>query len=383
MQDGVLLVVPGSFPREALGLILGMAEELSMPVKGLVDAAVASTIASAPGADLFHLDFLQHEALLTRLEQGHRLSRGVQLQVPEAGVSRLRAAWVSAAAAAFVSQTRFDPLHDAASEQQLYDGLDGWLAALEEVEEVQMTVDFRGDNIVASLAREDVLRQATPAWRAILAGLEDLRGEGRPAVVGVASRGGRLTGLLETLASVGRATVTCLDPGAALRGVLERAGSILSPDGEVRYVTQLPALAIADVDIAAPAPALEIDADLPTHLLLEALAYPVGEAGVIVGTRPPGDRPGIRINGQTSGISRQHCLVRRENGALVVEDQSRYGTFVNGERVDARQSLRIGDHLRVGSPGRELLAIALRDTGGGHGLVVVAWIRSACRSSTS
>lgn len=92
----------------------------------------------------------------------------------------------------------------------------------------------------------------------------------------------------------------------------------------------------------------------------------MGEAGVIVGTRPPGDRPGIRITGQTSGISRQHCLVRRENGALVVEDQSRYGTFVNGERVDARQPLRIGDHLRVGSPGRELLAIALRDTGGGH-----------------
>jgi hypothetical protein len=364
--DGVLLVVPGSFPREALGLILGMAQELSMPVRGLVDAAIASTVASAPGADLFHLDFFQHEALLTRLEQGHRLSRGTQLQIPEAGVSRLRAAWVSAAAEAFVSQTRFDPLHDAASEQQLYDGLHAWLAALETGEEVQMSVNFRGDDMTASLAREAVLRQATPAWRAVLGGLDELRGEGRPAVVNVAARGGHLTGLLDTLGSVGRATVTCLEAGAPLRGVLERSGSVLSPDGEVRYITQLPALSVADFEVAAPAPAPELEADLPTHLLLEAHAYPVGEAGVIVGTRPPADRPGIRVTGQTSGISRQHCLVRRENGVLIVEDQSRYGTFVNGERVEARLPLRIGDHLRIGSPGRELLAIALRDTGDDH-----------------
>ena len=34
-------------------------------------------------------------------------------------------------AAAFVRRTRFDPLHEAASEQRLWDGLPGWLAALD------------------------------------------------------------------------------------------------------------------------------------------------------------------------------------------------------------------------------------------------------------
>jgi hypothetical protein len=365
--DEVLLVVPGTLPREALGLVLGMAEELAMPVQGLVDAAVASTTASAPGADLFHLDFFQHEALLTRMEQGHDVGRGPQRQVPEAGVSRLRAAWVAAAAEAFVKQTRFDPLHDAASEQQLYDGLDQWLASLGEEPEVTMSVTLRGEEVSAALSREAVLREATPAWRAVLAALDELRGEGRPAALGVASRGGRLTGLLEALRAADRVSVELLAPDAPLRGVLDRAASIRSPDGDVRYVTRLPALAVADVAVSLPQPDPVADEHAPTHVLLDAYAYAVGDAGLIVGTRPPAGRPAIRITGQTGGISRQHCVIRREGGQIVVEDHSRYGTFLNGERVDGRQPLAVGDLLRVGSPGRELRAIALREPEGARG----------------
>jgi hypothetical protein len=365
--DGVLLVVPGTLSRDALGLVLGMAEELAMPVQGLVDSAVASVTASAPGADLIHLDFFQHEALLTRMEQGHDVGRGALRQVPEAGVSRLRAAWVSAAAEAFVKQTRFDPLHDAASEQQLYDGLGAWLAALDEAPEVTMRVSLRGEEVGAALSRESVLREATPAWRAVLAALDELRGDGRPAALCVTAQGGRLTGLMEALTAVDRTSVALLEPDAPLRGVLDRAVSIRSPDGEVRYVTRLPALAVSEVAVTPRQAEVVADQRAPTHLLLDAHAYAVGEAGLVVGTRPPAGRPGVRITGQTGGISRQHCVIRREGGQLVVEDHSRYGTFLNGERVTARQQIGLGDLLRVGSPGRELRAIALRDPEDGHG----------------
>ena len=365
--DGVLLVVPGTLSRDALGLVLGMAEELSMPVRGLVDSAVASITESAPGADLVHVDFFQHEALLTRMEQGHDVGRGPMRQVPEAGVSRLRAAWVAAAAEAFVKQTRFDPLHDAASEQQLYDGLNGWLRTLDEEPEVAMQVSVRGEEVSAALSREAVLREATPAWRAVLAALDELRGNGRPVALSVAFEGGRLTGLMEALTAVDRTSVTLLVPDAPLRGALDRAASICSPDGEVRYVTRLPALAVADVASTAPRAEAVVEEGSATHVLFDTHAYAVGETGLIVGTRPPAGRPGIRITGQTGGISRQHCEIRREGGHLVVEDHSRYGTFLNGERVEARQRLGLGDTLRVGSPGRELKAIALRDPEGGHG----------------
>ena len=58
------------------------------------------------------------------------------------------------------------------------------------------------------------------------------------------------------------------------------------------------------------------------------------------------------------------CTLRDEDGAIVLVDHSRHGTFVNGERVAGRARLRAGDRLRIGDPGVELALIAV---GAGHG----------------
>jgi pSer/pThr/pTyr-binding forkhead associated (FHA) protein len=44
----------------------------------------------------------------------------------------------------------------------------------------------------------------------------------------------------------------------------------------------------------------------------------------------------------------------------MVRDHSRYGTFVNGERVDGEAVLGAGDRLRLGTPGivLDLVAVA-------------------------
>lgn len=48
-------------------------------------------------------------------------------------------------------------------------------------------------------------------------------------------------------------------------------------------------------------------------------------------------------------ISRQHCaVVIGESGASVRDMGSRNGTFLNGERIEGEQQLKLGDHLRVG-----------------------------------
>lgn len=50
-------------------------------------------------------------------------------------------------------------------------------------------------------------------------------------------------------------------------------------------------------------------------------------------------------------ISRQHAVIRAENGRYLIEDcQSRYGTFVNGERVEASRELRNNDCIEFGVP---------------------------------
>ena len=58
-----------------------------------------------------------------------------------------------------------------------------------------------------------------------------------------------------------------------------------------------------------------------------------------------------------AGVSRRHCVLRRENGQYIVEDLSRYGTWLNGSRIDRSAVLQAGDSLRVGTPGQEFRLI--------------------------
>jgi pSer/pThr/pTyr-binding forkhead associated (FHA) protein len=46
-----------------------------------------------------------------------------------------------------------------------------------------------------------------------------------------------------------------------------------------------------------------------------------------------------------------HCTLVAERGRALVRDHSRYGTFLNGERVEGEAELGAGDRLRVGTPG--------------------------------
>jgi pSer/pThr/pTyr-binding forkhead associated (FHA) protein len=51
--------------------------------------------------------------------------------------------------------------------------------------------------------------------------------------------------------------------------------------------------------------------------------------------------------------------VVRRNGAVVVEDRSTYGSYVNDERVIGQTVLTVGDRLRLGTPGVTLEMIQL------------------------
>ncbi|HEX2139325.1 MAG TPA: FHA domain-containing protein [Woeseiaceae bacterium] len=64
------------------------------------------------------------------------------------------------------------------------------------------------------------------------------------------------------------------------------------------------------------------------------------------------------------GVSRRHCSVSFQNGQCVLEDHSRYGTFLNGHRIEGSTVLRIGDSVRIGSPGFEFLMITTDETHG-------------------
>src|SRR5689334_21927264 len=140
----VVLVVPGGYRTEQLGLLLGLAQECAMPVRALVDAAAAASVRPYPKRQLMYLDASLYRVSLSLLEQNgeaqvraeHALAQGL------AGIADVFARRIGEQ---FVRATRLDPFAHAETEQALFDGLGQWLEALQRDERVEIALKYRNE----------------------------------------------------------------------------------------------------------------------------------------------------------------------------------------------------------------------------------------------
>ena len=88
----------------------------------------------------------------------------------------------------------------------------------------------------------------------------------------------------------------------------------------------------------APAPRLVITDALGRRIVtIDKPLFSIGRRG----------ETDLRLSG--ADISRVHAEITLENGACTIRDkQSRFGTFVNDERIEAPRPLQTGDVIRFG-----------------------------------
>jgi len=128
--DEVVMAVPAHFDQHCLGIILSIARELSMPLRGFVALAVAAVDRIPPRGDVLHMDIHQHRLEITHLAIDDRIRLEDSRWLEEKGLLHLHRRWAEIVAAEFVQTTRFDPLHRAATEQELFDRLPALLFEL-------------------------------------------------------------------------------------------------------------------------------------------------------------------------------------------------------------------------------------------------------------
>jgi hypothetical protein len=358
-----IFLVPGSFGRDALGLLLGIAGECNIPARGVVDTAVAAAELPGDGRPVLHLDVHLHNVILTEVLPGDGATRG-ELQISEAvGLAALEQTWAKSVAEVFIRQTRFDPLHQARSEQDLFDRLPGWLEALGGAEEIELVLEQNDRTLRATMSRRQMLDVAAPHYERIHRLVEALRLARGPVSLQLGHRAARLPGLNERLAALPDTDVVQLAPGRAVAGALAHRSYLAGGDGPVRYVTSLPEAGAVAPPSAAPAsaPAADDNRPPPTHLLAGTVAYVLNEKALTIGAAPAPEDRGLPVTGALEGVSRRHCTIVRRGDEVVVEDLSRYGTFVNDRRIAQRATLKAGDKLRIGTPGSEFLLLEARD----------------------
>jgi hypothetical protein len=224
--EGAIFVVPGTYSQQQLGLLLGIAEERRVPVRGLMDAALACCHQPCSSGALLHLDLHLHRAVLTVLEQGTRLHRAAVTSTEAVGLVSLYETWAKLVAKQFVRESRFDPLHGGETEQEMHDRLPNWLRNL--VEQSSTLVEMRASDgrvHAIELARDAIVAAAGDAYEDIARLLTDRVSQG-PGSLLLSHRLCALPGCVQRLGDLADLQIVPLAPGAAALGALRHAAHL-------------------------------------------------------------------------------------------------------------------------------------------------------------
>ena len=278
----LILAVPGSFTREQLAVLLGVVQRTAFRATGLVDSALAAASTVTIRGATLHLDLQLHQCVLTRIgHEADMLTRESVRTLPGCGLVQLYERWAQLLARRFIQQSRFDPMHAAASEQQLYDRIPDWLDMLHGSEDAAVEIHSNANVYHAKLRAPDVLDAARPIYTQIVQAVQRELGAGS-ALLLASARFAALPGIGELLPAF-----TSLEEQAAIRGCLRHEALIGSNDTTLRFVTRLPASEASPDGNGQPADKLDAPPAPPP-----LLASPVLPSHLVIGGRALRLRPG-------------------------------------------------------------------------------------------
>ena len=367
--DHAVVVVPGTLEGEALGILLGLAEECGMPVGAIVDVAVAASARPYPGMQLLYVDADLRSASVTPLSQGDRVTAETPVLLESVGLAALMDSFARRIGELFVLATRFDPFHKAETEQRVYDGLSEVLAELDRSGTATFALSHEDETFEIEIEASQVLGAASGFYRALRQLVAQNRRGSSPLVVQLGYRLAMLPGLAAELNRLDAATIVELEQGSAAASVLECVDALGLDNESVTFFRHLPWRREAapfeeQIPQAQHAAAIEDDYVLPTHVVYQGIAYSVNGEGVVVGRSKLDHRRAIVVEAETQGVSRAHCEIAVVDGELKLRDLSSYGTFVNERRIEGDEVLKAADVIRVGSPGAEIIVVCVETSDG-------------------
>jgi hypothetical protein len=349
--EEVFVAVPGTFTEEQLALFLGIARDLAVPVRGLIDSAVAAVSDREVTPHCLHLDLHLHRAVLTVLERGDEVVRTAVHLEPRVGLLGLRDTWAHVIAQAFVRATRFDPLHLAASEQVLYAQLSDHLRVLGERDSTRVRFSSGGRQHAVVLERSRVVDVAAGSYNALSSLVEANVSQDETTLL-LSHHVAGLPGLVERLEALPGVAVAALHPAAAGGGALAHADRIRSQGPAFPLISSLPG-----VDARPPGPVTipmrpptEAADQLPTHLVLDGIAHLISDEPLTLGPT------GIE---ETAHTDRNLATIRRLAGQAVLEAPAEAGVIVNGESFEGSTGLAAGDRLGMVDTVLEILVVTM------------------------
>lgn len=171
--EDIVFIVPSDLNYTQLALLLGIAQSLKLGVVGLVDAAVANVINE--NVDFPSVQFLELGQFRTTISKvsinDHARFESTQ-SIERAGqdyLSNLSVKWI---ADCFLDQARFDPLHQAQTEQIIFDHIDSWIESLSLAPNINVEIEHLGRRHGVSLSRSALLEVLSSGVKSIVEAID-------------------------------------------------------------------------------------------------------------------------------------------------------------------------------------------------------------------
>ena len=373
----IWVVAPAQAEAAGLSELLGITRRIGLPVEGFVDGATVTTAALGGAQNSIVLELGLHHAAATSVDcDGSQARRRHAVHSERGGLIELCQAWLDLVSSTMVKRTRFDPLHDAATEQRLFESVEALALEAAHVGHVTASVEKGAGRFEVDLTRDQFTQAAQPIYRAIVGLLHQLRPAGVPVAIVVPQLVTQLPGLREQLEQFVGCELVGVPDGFAAAATSLLDLSTAPDDGTVRLLRRLPVLPPANFARAGEVtPAADGAASgllsrellgqrraggpAPSHVLWDGRAYAIDGDSLVVGREQSNSPRFINLPDGLAGVSRRHCTFVHDGEELVLLDHSTFGTFVNGERVRERVRMYAGDRVRLGEPGIELALIAV------------------------
>jgi len=364
--EKLVLAVPSSYLKDAateeerVGLLLGMADELELPLAGIVDLACASLCdPRSPGFNftvpVVVLDVRLEGADLTLFAADERLERKHFLYLPNAGYAHLLKHLTATMGNRFLRHTAFDILEDGRIEQTFFRQTKDFLLSHATEHRYQINTASRNYEM---LAKHDQLAADAQAFVASLVqGLQSFIDQtgNTPALCTVAltARSAALPGLDLKLRSAGFVRQLRLHPGAGACGAARIGATRLSVPADIADVPVETSVPITDTRRLSAAvwearlqKTRRLDPrPVPTHAVVDGIGH--GLAGLGRFTIGAAGANADLVLPEAFPVS-DDCVVplMREGGRVWFVDASatRFGS-----EVEPRIAIEAGDRLTIRS----------------------------------
>ncbi len=267
----VILVVPGYYHNDDLGLLLGIARECGIPVKGIVDQSVIAASNLALRSTVIHLDIHLHSFTLTQISNGDILARKDVKTILETGLSTLWDRWANIIAGQFIQTTRFDPMHNADTEQHLFNLLPDWIRNLQDSNMHSFSFNASGTEHSVAISHENLLKACTPLYPQVVQAIRNEITGSEPTSLLLSHRLQGFPGLKESLRLVSNLEIIDLPEEKANESAATHNASIISDSGPISHIVQL------STGDAAATPQRVTRASGATHILWRHQATAIGK----------------------------------------------------------------------------------------------------------